>query len=106
VGAEFLTMEGQETKHITVTIANRPYPLKIKAEDEGIIRKIAKEVNEKINRFQLSYTNKDKQDCMAMVVLTYAIDLQKTKQLLSSTQDTELSERLAQLDTFLRQLLA
>jgi len=80
--------------------------LKIKAEDEGIIRKIAKEVNEKINRFQLSYTNKDKQDCMAMVVLTYAIDLQKTKQLLSSTQDSELSEQLAQLDTFLRQLLA
>ena len=99
-------MDGQETKQITVTIANRPYPLKIKAEDERIIRKIAHEINEKINRFQLSYTNKDKQDCLAMVILTYAIDLQKNKQLLASTQDNELSEKITQLDTFLNQLLA
>lgn len=98
-------MEGQETKHITVTIAGRPYPLKIKAEDEDVIRKVVKDVNEKINRFQLTYTNKDKQDCMAMAILTYAIDFQKSKQLLDTAQDTKLSEKLSQLDAFLSQLL-
>ena len=45
-------MEGQETKQITVLIAGRPYRLKIKEGDEPTIRRIVKEVNEKINRFK------------------------------------------------------
>jgi len=43
-------MEGQDTLNITVLIAGRPYPLKIKAGDEHTIRKIVKDVNEKINK--------------------------------------------------------
>jgi cell division protein ZapA len=40
-------MEGQEeTKNITVVVAGRPYPLKIRVEDEASLRKIVKEVNE------------------------------------------------------------
>ena len=56
-------MEGQDTLNITVLIAGRPYPLRIKAGDEHTIRKIVKDVNEKINKFQLTYIKKDKQDC-------------------------------------------
>ena len=59
-------MEEQETINITVVVGSRPYPLRISKDDEPVIRKIVKEVNEKINRFQLSYTNKDKQDCLSM----------------------------------------
>lgn len=97
-------MEGQDSKSITVIIAGRPYPLKIKAEDEPAIRRIVKEVNEKINRFQLTYTNKDKQDCLAMAMLTYAVDLHKAQQ--ATTSDTNLSAKLAKLDEFLDQLVA
>ena len=97
-------MSGQETKSITIVIGGRPYPLKIKAEDENAIRKIVKEVNEKINKFQLTYTKKDKQDCLAMALLTYAVDLHKQQ---NTTQtDPDLSSKLSQLDEFLDQLIA
>ena len=92
-------MDGQETKNITVVIASRPYPLKVKEEDETAIRKIIKEINEKINRFQLTYTNKDKQDCLAMAVLTYAVDLHKAQ--IGSVSDQVLSSKLHTLEQFL-----
>ena len=96
-------MDGQVTKSITVLIAGRPYPLKIKAGDEATIRKIVKEINEKVNRFQLTYTKKDKQDCLSMAVLTYAVDLHKAQQ--KNTPNANLSNRLSQLDQLLDQLL-
>lgn len=98
-------MAEQATKQITVLIAGRPYPLKVKASDEAAIRKIVKDVNEQVNRFQLSYPNKDKQDCLAMTVLTYAVDLYKIRQSLSTMQDPQIVEKLSQLDAFLDQAL-
>jgi cell division protein ZapA len=95
-------MEEQESKQITVVIAGRPYPLKIQAEDEAAIRRIVKEVNEKINRFQLTYTDKDKQDCLSMAVLTYAVDLFKSQQ--AATQDALMVAKLAQIDTLLDEI--
>ncbi len=92
-------MDSQATKNITVVIASRPYPLKVKEEDEPAIRKIIKEINEKVNRFQLTYSNKDKQDCLAMAVLTYAVDLYKSQQ--STVTDSIVSSKLSQLDTLL-----
>ncbi len=96
-------MDSQETTNITVVIAGRPYPLKIKAEDEPTIRKIVKEVNEKFNRFQLTYTNKDKQDCLSMAVLTYAVYLHKAQQ--AATQQTRYAAKLSQIDDLLGELL-
>lgn len=93
----------KESKQITVVIAGRPYPLKIDAGDEPAIRKIVKDVNEKVNRFQMTYTNKDKQDCLSMALLTYAVDLQKAKS--SGGNDPALSGKLFQLDALLDQLL-
>ncbi len=92
-------MDGQETKNITVVIAGRPYPLKVKTEDEAAIRKIVKEVNEKINRFQLSYNNRDKKDCLSMALLTYAVDLHKAQQ--SAHQYATVEHRLEQLEQLL-----
>jgi cell division protein ZapA len=97
-------VEEQETKNITVLIGGRPYPLKVQPEDEATIRKIVKEVNEKINRFQLTYTNKDKQDCLAMAILTYAVDLHKSRQ--TASTDSAISTKLSQLDELLDQLVS
>lgn len=96
--------EGQDTKNITVLIGGRPYPLKVKSGDEPTIRRIVKEVNEKINRFQLTYTNKDKQDCLAMALLTYAVDLHKSHQ--STSPESHLSAKLTELDELLDHLVA
>ncbi len=89
-------------KNITILIAGRPYPLKIKENDEHVVRKIAKELNEMVNRFQLKYANKDKQDCLAMALLTYAVDLQKAKKEVTSQ---EVDDKLDSLDKFLEHLI-
>jgi len=95
-------MEGQDTINITVLIAGRTYPLKIKIGDEPAIRKIVKDINEKVNRFQLSYSKKDKQDCLSMALLTYAVDLHKIRQ---STDEENLSASMHQLEELLDHLL-
>ena len=99
-------MEEQNNRQITVLIAGRPYPLKIKQSDEPAIRKIVKEINDKINQFQLTYTNKDKQDCLAMAILTYAVDLHKFLQSdQPQAQLPDLDNKLNQIDELLDKLL-
>jgi len=95
--------DGQETKSITVMIAGRPYPLKIKVSEEADIRRIVNELNDRVNRFQTTYGNKDKQDCLSMAALTYAVELQKATQ--STTPDGAIAQKLTRLDELLDKLL-
>jgi cell division protein ZapA len=85
-------MEKAESKtiKITVTLAGRPYPLQIKEHDEAIIRKIVNEINGKVNRLQQTYTGKDKQDCLALVMLTDFVERYKQDQTTSSALNSEL----------------
>ena len=98
-------MEGKDLVNITVLIAGRPYPLKVKSTDEPAIRQIVKDVNEKINHFQLTYNKKDKQDCLSMALLTYAVDLHKSQQDADHSEEAELSTRIDQLDSLVDTLL-
>lgn len=68
-----------ESMNITVLIGGRPYSLSIKTREEQLIRKTVKEINEKINSFQLTYKQRDKQDCLSMALLTSAVDLAKLR---------------------------
>lgn len=99
-------MEELDSKQLTVTIAGRPYPLKIKANDEPVIRRIVKEVNEKVNKFQLAYPNREKQDCLALALLAYAVDLHKFSSPSSDTASPELSEKLSRIQALLDEALA
>lgn len=101
-------LEGSEEKRmtqLTLVIADRPYPLKVEAESEADIRKIVKKINDTLVRFQQTYSRKDKQDCLALTLLSYAIDLRKAEQNLQQAQSPELSHRIDQLDQLLQQLL-
>ncbi|NJK82552.1 MAG: cell division protein ZapA [Saprospiraceae bacterium] len=98
-------MAEEVTKQISVIIAGRSYPLQIKATDEPVIRKMVKEVNEQVNRFQLNHTHKDKQDCLAFTVLTYAVDLHKSRQSFDATQNPSFSDKLSELNALLDKLL-
>jgi cell division protein ZapA (FtsZ GTPase activity inhibitor) len=93
----------EDIKSITVHVAGRPYPLKISAADEPVIRNIVKEVNEKINFFQISYAQKDKQDCLSMALLTYAVDLYQSSHELA--KDPDLSIALSNMETLMDQIL-
>ena len=68
-----------ESVSLTVTLSGRPYPLRVLPEDEGPITQIAKELNDKLGDFLLAYEGKDRQDCLAMLLLIYAVDLYKVK---------------------------
>lgn len=91
-----------EYKNITITLAGRPYPLKIKDNDEDSIKKIVKGLNEQINNFQLSYNSKDKQDCLSMVLLTVSVELHKLKQQASLK---EAEDKLDDLENYMDTLL-
>lgn len=78
--------------------------MKIKANDEPVIRQIVKEVNEKVNKFQLTYSNREKQDCLAMALLAYAVDLHKaTSQVSASSPD--LSDKLTRIESLLDEVM-
>lgn len=107
-------MDAKEMTNIKVSIAGRPYPLKVKPGDEQTIRSIVEKVNEKVNQFQKMYTKKDKQDCLSMALLTYAVDLHKaqssdhTQQSSATDNSAEqiaLSDKIHQLDELLENLL-
>jgi cell division protein ZapA (FtsZ GTPase activity inhibitor) len=62
---------------ITVNIAERPYRLKIKREEEEVIRKAVKDIEQQIRDYSEHFSFNDKQDLMAMVLLHYASTVQK-----------------------------
>lgn len=72
-------MSEQEERNIDLMIAGRSYSLRIKRKDELNIRKIADEINEKVKNLSLTYTRKDKQDCLCIALLTYAVENYKLK---------------------------
>lgn len=66
-------------KSIDVTIAGRAYPLKVAEEEEAIVAEAVQEINRKVRDYQNAYRNKDKQDCLSMALLTYAVEYMKLK---------------------------
>lgn len=57
---------------ITVKIAERPYRLKVKKDEEETIRKAAKLINDKLKEYADNYAFNDKQDLLSMVAILYA----------------------------------
>lgn len=93
-----------ELININVIIADRPYPLKVKPDEEEGIRKAAKRLNEKVKEFQNSYEAKDKQDYLAMCALHYAVDLQNMEGRVKQ-RDEAVNEKLRSLDHTLANFL-
>ena len=79
-------------------IAGRAYPLKVKADDESKIRAVVDEINEKIKGFHMTYINRDKQDCLAMALLTYAVDFHKAT---SQSDQSAILQRLESIENLL-----
>ncbi len=85
---------------IKINIADRVYPLKVSTEEEEIIRRAAKLINDRIKDYQENYAVKDKQDLLSMCVLHYATtSLKAEKQVM--IEDIEVTEKVYQLDQLL-----
>lgn len=93
------------TLNINVIIADRPYRLRIKPEEEEDVRKAARLIKEKIRELGKQYDAKDKQDFLAMTALTFAVE---TIQLGENTlkKDEGFTNKMTELDDILSEFLS
>jgi cell division protein ZapA len=66
-----------DTVSLTVIIADRPYPIKVKPEEEAMVQQAAKVLNTKISEYQRQFQAKDKQDYLAMSALMNMVEMLK-----------------------------
>lgn len=95
----------QDSKTITVIVAGRPYPLRVKENEEASVRNMVAEVTAVFNEFRMKYKDRDEQDCLVMTLLTMAADLRNTRKAVEAATDKGLSERIDQLDDLIEALL-
>ena len=63
---------------ISALIGDRTYRIKISPEDEEVVRKTIKTINDKIIEFKTQFAGKDMQDYIAMVLIWYATEQHAT----------------------------
>ena len=85
---------------IKINIADRVYPLKINMEEEEVIRRAAKLINDRIKEFQENYAVRDKQDLLSMCVLHYATATLKAEKKVNN-DDSAIADKVYQLDQLL-----
>ena len=59
---------------ISALIGDRTYRIKIAPEDEEVVRKTLKTINDTIIEFKTQFAGKDMQDYIAMVLIWYATE--------------------------------
>ncbi|MCL2027314.1 MAG: cell division protein ZapA [Bacteroidales bacterium] len=89
-----------DEQSITVTIADRPYKLTIKREDEEIFREATKYINDRLKSYAANFSFKDKQDLLAMVALQYTTNALKNERILAFS-NKELEKKLENLSHLL-----
>jgi cell division protein ZapA (FtsZ GTPase activity inhibitor) len=90
---------------IKINIADRVYPLKVNMEEEEIIRRAAKLINDRIKEYQENYAVRDKQDLLSMCVLHYATSSLKSDMKVT-VEDSEVTEKVYQLDHLLNEFFS
>lgn len=93
-----------ELININVVIADRPYPLRVKPEEEERVRNAARDINNKVKQFQTQYAGKDKQDFLAMSALMFAVEA-SSFQNKTVINDNAFGDKLDELDQLLTQTL-
>lgn len=89
---------------INIVVADRTYRLKIEPEDEEMVRRTIKIINEKIVDYKTNFAGKDMQDYVAMVLLWFATEQQKPTP--EMTSQSESQERLLKLEDMLNKALS
>ncbi|HYW96009.1 MAG TPA: cell division protein ZapA [Bacteroidales bacterium] len=92
-----------EKLSIKVNVAERYYPLRIERDDEEMIRRAARMINEKVLQYKQKYVDKDTQDFIAMAALQFVIKLIESENRADSLPlDESLREMTNELDAFIK----
>lgn len=91
--------------NINVIVADRPYRLKVNAQEEGLVRSAAREINQKVKEYQQVFTTKDKQDYLAMIALQHTVEGMKAGEA-KVNPDPALETKLDALDQLLARHLS
>ena len=89
---------------INIVIGDRSYRVKVAPDDEEVVRKTLKMINDKILEFKTTFAGKDMQDYIAMVILWYA-----TQQKAADSQplvDNQTGEQLQVIEKLIDRMLA
>lgn len=94
-----------EDLSIKIQVAERIYPLTVKAEQEEIMRRAEKLINDRMKVYESNYSVKNKQDLLAMCALEFAVrslELETKRTLMDENTATQLEE----MEKFLSQYLS
>ena len=83
----------------TVVIGDRSYRIKCAPDDEEVVRKTVKTINDKIIEFKTQFAGKDMQDYISMVLLWFATD--QITQMKAELNDKNLSGELNAIELIL-----
>jgi len=84
-----------ELQQIRIKIAEKEYTLKIKASEEALLRKAAKDLNERLKTMQKKTGIWDKQDLLAMTAFNCLVENLKYEQ--EYTHHVEKIQQIEQL---------
>lgn len=94
-----------EDQSIKIQVANRMYPLTVKSEQEEVMRKAARLINERMKLYEANYSVKDQQDLLAMCALEFAVKALEAEEARSG-MDPQVAEQLEEMEKFLSQYLS
>ncbi len=89
----------QDLIPVNIVIADRTYRLKLRVEDEEVVRKTVKIINDKIVEFKTNFAGKDMQDYISMVLIWLA-----TEQTQSASHLVQLKDTMQKLNSFEKQI--
>ncbi|MGZ5192019.1 MAG: cell division protein ZapA, partial [Flavisolibacter sp.] len=84
---------------VNIVIADRNYRIKTSPEDEEIIRKTTKAINDKIIEYKTQFAGKDMQDYIAMVLIWLATEQHAAGS--ADIQEEVLTEKLSSIERLL-----
>jgi cell division protein ZapA (FtsZ GTPase activity inhibitor) len=94
-----------EDLSIKLNIANRSYPLTIKAEQEEYFRKAAVLITDRMKVYEANYSVKDHQDLLAMCALEFASKFLEVENRRSAINES-VSDQLEEMEKFISQYLS
>ena len=89
---------------IRINIGDKYYPMRINRDEEELIRKATKIINDKLTQYRTKYAERDMVDLLAMTALQYTKNFleRDTENDLSSVTD-EISQINVELEDYINQ---